>query len=123
MKYGQSNDENAATRGVKKEAWLSPCQSLWSSLYVYYDGRVSPCCEDAGARNLVIGDCRNETFADIWRGHAVASLCAQHRGNQRSCHETCGKCHWNQPWFKSPDVDAAGEELETGSAPVPAPAE
>lgn len=125
MKYGASEDVNAATRGVKKEAWLSPCQSLWSSLYVYYDGRVSPCCEDAGARNLVIGDCRTETLADIWQGHTVASLRAQHRNDQRSCHETCGKCHWNQPWFKSPQVDApaAVQNQEAASAPIPAPAE
>jgi radical SAM protein with 4Fe4S-binding SPASM domain len=122
LSYGQSQDQNAATRGGGvKEAWLSPCQSLWSSLYVYYDGRVSPCCEDAAARNLIIGDCREEALADIWRGHAISALRAQHRNNQRGGHATCGKCHWNQPWFKSPEVEAAaGAEQKTASAPMPA---
>ena len=76
---------------------------------------------DAAARILIIGDCREEALADIWRGHAISALRAQHRNNQRGGHATCGKCHWNQPWFKSPEVEAAaGAEQKTASAPMPA---
>ena len=120
MKYGQDLDANTTTRGVANEAWLSPCQSLWSSLFVYYDGRVSPCCGDAGARNLIIGDCRSDGLADIWHGHAMRRLRAQHRNNQRGGHETC---QWNQPWFKSPELDAGAAAEDTVGQPLPVPAE
>ena len=117
-------DENAATRGVANNNWLSPCQSLWSSLFVYYDGRVSPCCEDAGSRNLIIGDCREQSLLDIWTGAAIGGLRDQHRGNQRHCHDICGKCQWNQPWIKSPEIES-GESAESGGevSPVPVAAE
>ncbi len=101
---GELTEREAAadkTRGVKKGYWLSPCPSIWTALYVYYDGRVSPCCEDAASRKLVIGDCTKDTLRDIWVAEPLQRLRGLHRDNHRADHDICSKCHWNQPWSVS----------------------
>ena len=76
-----------------------PCPSLWSSMYVYYDGRVAPCCEDAGGRVLIVGDASVDSLRDIFLGPTMASLRKQHRDDRRTGHAICGKCRVNWPWI------------------------
>lgn len=85
-------------RVVSEDTWHTPCPSLWSSLYVYHDGRVSPCCEDAAARRLIIGDATAAPLREIFLGPELARLRRAHREDRRSEHGVCGSCHANWPW-------------------------
>ncbi|MCA9709131.1 MAG: radical SAM protein [Myxococcales bacterium] len=86
-------------RVVQEQTWRQPCPSVWSSLFVYYDGRVAPCCEDAGLRELIIGDATVDSLRDIFLGPALTELRAVHRADHRCDHQICGKCGVNWPWL------------------------
>ena len=43
------------------------CELLWTSAVILADGRVSPCCFDYHGW-VILGDCKERTFADIWNG-------------------------------------------------------
>lgn len=85
-------------RVVSDDTWHTPCPSLWSSMYVYHDGRVSPCCEDAAARRLIVGDANRDSLRDIFHGPALTELRRDHREDRRKAHAVCGSCHANWPW-------------------------
>lgn len=76
-----------------------PCPSPWSSLYVYHDGRVAPCCEDAGLRELIVGDARVEELREIFLGERMNALRADHREDRRAGSSVCGRCRVNWPWL------------------------
>lgn len=86
-------------RVLAPEAWAQPCPSVWSSLYVYADGRVAPCCEDAGLRELIVGDANGSSLREIFLGPALSELRDQHRADGRRAHPHCGKCQVNWPWL------------------------
>ena len=82
-----------------KKNWFAPCSQLWSEMYVYYDGRVAPCCLDADLRQLIIGDLNKETLADIRDGKKLAHLRRLHLDDKRQSHPVCGNCHHNSLWL------------------------
>lgn len=85
---------------VRKYAkWLQPCRQLWDSLYVYYDGRVAPCCVDADKRNLIVGDLRRQSIDEIYKSKPLKVLRKIHIDNKRYYHSICGKCSYNMPWL------------------------
>lgn len=86
-------------RVLAPEVWEQPCASIWSSLYVYADGRVAPCCEDAGLRELIVGDANRSTLREIFLGEALTTLRAEHRADRRTTHAQCGNCRVNWPWI------------------------
>ncbi|MBC8067967.1 MAG: SPASM domain-containing protein [Deltaproteobacteria bacterium] len=85
-------------RVVAGDTWHTPCPTLWSSMFVYHDGRVSPCCEDAAARKLIVGDANAASLREIFHGPALRSLREQHAADRRREHAVCGSCHANWPW-------------------------
>jgi len=85
-------------RVVDDSVWHTPCPTPWSSMFVYHDGRVSPCCEDAAQRQLVLGDATQQSLRDIFHGEGYRALREQHRADRRCAHGTCGSCHANWPW-------------------------
>lgn len=50
-----------------------PCNWLWKSLAIYWDGRVASCCADFTGDQL-IGDLRTHSLREIWNGEAMVSL-------------------------------------------------
>jgi MoaA/NifB/PqqE/SkfB family radical SAM enzyme len=91
--------DHGRSRGVREETWLAPCPSVWQKLYVYVDGRVSTCCEDAGVRQLIVGHAGKHRLQDIYQGPAVKRLRRMHLENRRAEHPVCGRCRWNPSWF------------------------
>jgi hypothetical protein len=54
---------------------ISPCSQLYLGAMVFWDGRVGGCtCVDIDADDLIIGDLRTQSLADIWRGPQLAAL-------------------------------------------------
>ncbi len=50
-----------------------PCNWLWKSLAIYWDGRVASCCADFSG-DQIIGDVRTQTLREIWNGEAMVRL-------------------------------------------------
>jgi radical SAM protein with 4Fe4S-binding SPASM domain len=50
-----------------------PCNWLWKSLAIYWDGRVASCCADFSG-DQVIGDVRTQTLREIWNGPGMVAL-------------------------------------------------
>lgn len=83
----------------QKTNWLSPCKGIWNTIVVYYDGKVTVCCDDLDLRRLIIGDFNKQTFKQIVSGSELKNLKKMHLCNQRSKHPVCGKCYRNSIWF------------------------
>lgn len=49
------------------------CINPWLTLYVTVDGEVWPCCR-FGYRDIVAGDLRRQSFADVWNGESFTRL-------------------------------------------------
>jgi len=79
--------------------WLSPCRQLWGTVYVYFDGRVVPCCDDNDLRKLTIGDMNKQTLKEIYFSKELDNLRRLHLEDKRNCHPVCGKCLHNSFWF------------------------
>lgn len=66
------------------------CWKMWHSCVVTWDGKVVPCCFDKDA-HFVLGDLRQDSFADVWRGDRYNEF----RGSllrSRSEIEICRNC-------------------------------
>ena len=69
------------------------CSWPWSTLVLLCDGRVVCGCADPYARR-VLGDARQETVAEIWRGRTAAAL---REGVNRGGSAFCGDCPLKLP--------------------------
>ncbi|MFZ6177584.1 radical SAM/SPASM domain-containing protein [Nannocystis pusilla] len=76
-----------------------PCPAPWRKMYVYADGRVSPCCEDAALRQLILGDTNVQSLRQIYHGPGYTALRRQHLHDRRGEHRICGGCRVNPPWI------------------------
>lgn len=47
-----------------------PCRDIYKAIYVYWDGRVVPCCYDLNGE-MVVGSLYYETLQEIWDGYNV----------------------------------------------------
>lgn len=84
-------------RVMAGDVWKQPCPTVWSSMFVYYDGRVAPCCEDAGLRELILGDTNEQSLREIFLGPTLTAIREEHKRGERC--GTCSKCHVNWPWI------------------------
>jgi radical SAM protein with 4Fe4S-binding SPASM domain len=78
-----------------------PCYSLWESLYVNSDGKVSPCCMD-WTQELAIGNASVETLTEIWQGERLKALRKSHRDSTAGQNPMCSACNYRQ-WL--PELD------------------
>lgn len=85
-------------RVIAEDSWHAPCPTPWSSMFVYHDGRVAPCCDDAALRKLVVGDASRDSLRTIFHGPGMSALRDAHRADRRREHAVCGSCHASWPW-------------------------
>ena len=78
---------------------LYPCKVIWGSIYVYYDGRTAPCCEDSDLRGLIIGDMNKQSIEDIYKGKEIEALRRMHLEGKRHHDKICGQCTHNFIWL------------------------
>jgi radical SAM protein with 4Fe4S-binding SPASM domain len=67
-----------------------PCWVLFSQAHVQYDGKVSACCFDHG-NDFEMGDLKEKSFAEIWRGEKFQALRQAHLNNDVRG-TACEKC-------------------------------
>ncbi len=85
-----------------------PCDLYWSTLFVLWDGRVTPCCIDHDAK-LVVGDVNQQHLKEIWLSEKMSELRRKHLLNKMEETADCAKCdrlHRNvyRSWFFSEDL-------------------
>ncbi|HLN52398.1 MAG TPA: radical SAM protein [Lentimicrobium sp.] len=73
-----------------------PCPSLWRDLFVHWDAKVSACCIDWD-QSIIVGDLKQQTMAEIWKGDKIRSYRSAHLKNQFSDIPLCEKCNF---WSK-----------------------
>jgi len=73
-----------------------PCITLWGSLDIYADGKAHMCCNDVNG-DIVIGDARTQTLAEIWQGPEMSRIRQLHLDHQRHTIRLCDGCMtWNE---------------------------
>jgi len=68
-----------------------PCISLWTSFVVDVDGQVRMCCADPEGKTL-LGDLRQDSITDIWRGQKLARARQLHFDGRRREIAMCDGC-------------------------------
>lgn len=84
------------------------CTAPWRTLGIYWDGRVVPCCYDLNA-SLCLGNAKEQTLTDIWRGEALAGLRQRLRTDRCLPRELCQVCHHRPDRYQRPDCDTIPE--------------
>lgn len=88
---------------------VSTCPYIFYSLAVNSDGSVSLCFLD-WARKLPVGDLRNESLMEIWKGETLRQHQIAHLQGKRKENEVCGQC--GQLSHCMPDnIDPYADEL------------
>ena len=109
--FEQTKVEVNESRGIygQEIKEVSVCPYVFYSIAVNSDGTVSLCFLD-WSRKLVIGDCRKEKIADIWRGDRMKEFQRMFLRNERKSHPVCAECgqlRQGQP----DDIDAYSDDL------------
>jgi radical SAM protein with 4Fe4S-binding SPASM domain len=78
-----------------KNALRSECWRMWRGCVITWDGRVVPCCFDKDAHH-VLGNLRNSSFSDLWRGDAYRDFRSALL-TSRSSIEMCRNCSEGSP--------------------------
>ena len=69
----------------------TPCSDLWRRMFIWWDGRVSPCDVDYKT-TLGVGSVVHSTVKDIWDGRGYRDLRERHLRRQRKNIEICSRC-------------------------------
>ena len=65
--------ENGVVQAQPYGDQYHPCNWLWKSLAIYWDGRVASCCADFSG-DQIIGDVRTQTLREVWNGPKMVAL-------------------------------------------------
>ncbi|MBM4437225.1 MAG: radical SAM protein [Actinobacteria bacterium] len=68
-----------------------PCNWLWKSMAVYWDGRVPACCADFGEHQLM-GDLNTQSIREVWNSAAFREIRAAHVSGDLSNWKLCKGC-------------------------------
>lgn len=83
------------------------CRAPWRTVVVLWDGRVVPCCHDANAA-VVLGDVKEATLSEIWRGPAARRLRDDLAGGRPSA--PCTTCAHRADRYAPSSLDDVPEE-------------
>jgi radical SAM protein with 4Fe4S-binding SPASM domain len=70
----------------------SHCFNLWSSLSIYWDGTVVPCCYDYDGSYL-LGNVNNQTLFSIWNNEKMEKIRNAHTCYAQNQIKLCSKCN------------------------------
>lgn len=70
-----------------------PCPSLWRTLFVHWDGKISACCIDWD-QSLSIGNLKDQTIASAWSGDMLRNQRQLHLNGQFGSLELCRTCNF-----------------------------
>lgn len=90
-----------------------PCPALWQYPTIHWDGRVTLCCKDTDLA-LVVGDLRQNTFAEIWNhGQRVELYRRWHLEGKFHLLPECATCgNYDVEAITSEDLSDSLQETE-----------
>lgn len=66
--FAESVPDMAATnKKYKRDLQVKPCTDPYKQMFVYWDGRMVPCCYDLSGKE-VQGNVKDQTIKEIWEG-------------------------------------------------------
>ncbi len=74
---------------------MSGCPNLYAFLGILFNGDLVTCCMD-WRRTLVLGNAREQSLADLWHGHAYASMRELSDTGRLGERELCRRCGENR---------------------------
>ena len=95
-----------------------PCNWLWKSMAIYWDGKVPSCCADFG-EDQIMGDLTNESLLDIWNNPSYRAIREAHVSGKLDDYKLCRGCDaiW-QDGGSSWNLFAGARSVVTGD-PLP----
>jgi len=67
------------------------CSDLWRRMFVWYDGKVSPCDNDYKS-TVKIGSIDETTISELWKSQRYQDLRGQHLNADRCLLDPCKRC-------------------------------
>jgi radical SAM protein with 4Fe4S-binding SPASM domain len=95
-----------------------PCNWLWKSLAIYWDGRVASCCADFSG-DQVIGDVKTQSLREIWNGPGMVRLRELQVEGRHKDAPLCSGC--DAVWQKDSTAWSAFSAVERRIRPVDLP--
>jgi radical SAM protein with 4Fe4S-binding SPASM domain len=90
-----------------------PCHMPTMTVFLFYDGRVYPCCHPFAHQKMQLGDLRTQSFSEIWRSTMYRNLRAGlFRGDAPSICRGCSIVHSPPPQYEDPDALNGGESKD-----------
>jgi radical SAM protein with 4Fe4S-binding SPASM domain len=78
-------------RDATTDPRFHPCQRLYCTLTILWDGRVVPCCKDFDGE-LVLGNVQKDSVRSIWNGSTMRVLRGKHKARSISDLNLCSSC-------------------------------
>ncbi len=96
-----------------------PCNWLWKSMAIYWDGTVPACCADFTSEQIV-GDLNKNSLLEIWNGPEFQAIRQAHVGGGLNDYSLCRNCDaiWQDSGMAW-DGFGKARSLFTGGAPLP----
>ena len=86
------------------------CPYPFYSMAVNFDGTVSVCCAD-WSHGTVVGNVRQNSLLEIWKGEPLNQLRRKHLSGQRSNISACENCQTIQGLPMDSDLDSMREQI------------
>jgi len=68
-----------------------PCNWIWKSMAIYWDGTVPACCADF-TNEQIVGDLNEDSLSDIWNGPEFQAIRRAHVSGQLDDYSLCRNC-------------------------------
>lgn len=88
---GTMGGEGDAFRAAPRGPNYHPCNWLWKSMAIYWDGAVPACCADFTGEQI-IGDLKRNTLMDIWNGPAMRAIREAQVKGELGGYSLCSGC-------------------------------
>jgi radical SAM protein with 4Fe4S-binding SPASM domain len=83
-----------ARRDTHANIVIDPAACCWRALqtiYVMFDGKVTPCCED-GIGRMLLGDLTYQTIREVYNSDRYVKFREDHSENHADRHDLCRQC-------------------------------
>jgi len=81
-------------KGMKRK----PCVSVWTEMYVDWEGKVVLCCDDWNS-STVIGDLNTQSIEEVWKGDKLNKIRNFHKSKEFYNIPLCSKCNKKTVWW------------------------
>ena len=75
-----------------REASGWPCQRLWNTFTILWDGRVALCCLDYDGQEI-LGDLRTQSIQEVWKGSRLTQIRQLHLAGKFGEIPICENCN------------------------------